>query len=86
MSIVNPTVNITGPPPTIYKPEPEPEKRDNVPAKSKPVKNIAVPASPWCIVWTGDNKQFFYNPSKKASVWEVPDELKVGCLALIRLL
>ena len=29
-----------------------------------------------CVVWTGDEKVFFYNPSLKTSVWERPMELK----------
>ena len=29
-----------------------------------------------CVVWTGDGKVFFFNPSTKNSVWEKPAELK----------
>jgi len=29
-----------------------------------------------CVVWTGDGRVFFYNPSTRTSVWEKPDELK----------
>lgn len=29
-----------------------------------------------CIVWTGDERVFFYNPSTKTSVWERPAELR----------
>lgn len=28
-----------------------------------------------CVVWTGDGRVFFYNPSSRISVWERPDEL-----------
>lgn len=28
------------------------------------------------MVWTGDGRVFFFNPSKRISVWETPDELK----------
>jgi len=58
------------------KPEPVPEKPKD---KSKPVSSTPVPGSPWCVVWTGDDKQFFYNPSKKMSVWELPEDLVVSC-------
>ena len=34
-----------------------------------------VHGTPWCVVWTGDNKAFFYNPSTKTSVWERPPDL-----------
>ncbi|KAG9508791.1 Transcription elongation regulator 1, partial [Fragariocoptes setiger] len=43
--------------------------------KRKPIATTAVPGSPWCIVWTGDNRVFYYNPSTKKSVWERPNEL-----------
>jgi hypothetical protein len=28
-----------------------------------------------CVVWTGDGRVFFYNPSSRTSVWERPEEL-----------
>lgn len=28
-----------------------------------------------CVVWTGDGRVFFYNPSSRTSVWERPDIL-----------
>ena len=34
-----------------------------------------MPGTPWCVVWTGDGRVFFYNPSSRISVWERPDEL-----------
>lgn len=45
-------------------------------AKRKPVGKVAVPGTPWAIVWTGDGRHFFFNPSAKLSLWEVPEELK----------
>ncbi|CBY18939.1 unnamed protein product [Oikopleura dioica] len=42
----------------------------------KPVGKVAVPGTPWAIVWTGDGRHFFFNPSAKLSLWEVPEELK----------
>lgn len=29
-----------------------------------------------CVVWTGDNRVFFYNPSTRTSLWECPPELQ----------
>ena len=43
--------------------------------KSKPVSSSPVPGTPWCVVWTGDGRVFFYNPTSKTSVWERPPEL-----------
>lgn len=28
-----------------------------------------------CVVWTGDSRVFFYNPSTRTSVWERPEDL-----------
>ncbi|VDO24520.1 unnamed protein product [Brugia timori] len=43
--------------------------------KSRPVSSNPVAGTPWCVVWTGDHKVFFYNPSTRTSVWERPPEL-----------
>ena len=45
-------------------------------AKKKPVGKVPVPGTPWCIVWTGDGKNFFFNPSARLSLWEIPEDLK----------
>ena len=29
-----------------------------------------------CVVWTGDGRVFFFNPSTRSSVWEKPEELQ----------
>uniref|UniRef100_A0A8R1DFU3 Transcription elongation regulator 1 n=1 Tax=Caenorhabditis japonica TaxID=281687 RepID=A0A8R1DFU3_CAEJA len=41
---------------------------------TRPVSSTPVPGTPWCVVWTGDSKVFFYNPSTKTSVWERPPD------------
>lgn len=43
---------------------------------SRPVSSKAVHGTPWCVVWTGDERAFFFNPSQRLSVWEKPEELK----------
>lgn len=44
--------------------------------KSRPVSSTPIPGTPWCVVWTGDGRVFFFNPSQRTSLWEVPEELK----------
>ncbi|XP_058053276.1 transcription elongation regulator 1 [Anopheles bellator] len=44
--------------------------------KSRPISSTPISGTPWCVVWTGDGRVFFYNPSTRTSVWERPDELK----------
>ncbi|XP_054453137.1 uncharacterized protein tcerg1l [Anoplopoma fimbria] len=41
----------------------------------RPVASTPVPGSPWCVVWTGDDQVFFFNPTIHLSVWERPGEL-----------
>nr|XP_033799324.1 transcription elongation regulator 1-like protein isoform X2 [Geotrypetes seraphini] len=43
---------------------------------TKPVASTPVPGSSWCIVWTGDDRVFFFNPKMQLSVWEKPMDLK----------
>merc|ERR1712106_846493 len=43
--------------------------------KSRPISSTPVPGTPWCVVWTGDLRSFFYNPTTKLSVWEKPAEM-----------
>ncbi|KAG5451190.1 transcription elongation regulator, partial [Clonorchis sinensis] len=57
---------------TSTKEEPAKTPKDN----SRPVSSTAVPGTPWCVVWTGDDRAFFFNPSQRLSVWEKPEELK----------
>ncbi|KAL4640180.1 transcription elongation regulator 1-like protein [Arapaima gigas] len=42
----------------------------------RPVASTPVPGSPWCVVWTGDDRVFFFNPTMQLSVWEKPLDLK----------
>uniref|UniRef100_A0A8C2HJ42 Transcription elongation regulator 1 n=1 Tax=Cyprinus carpio TaxID=7962 RepID=A0A8C2HJ42_CYPCA len=43
--------------------------------KAKPVATTPIPGTPWCVVWTGDERVFFYNPTTRLSMWERPEEL-----------
>jgi len=29
-----------------------------------------------CVVWTGDERVFFYNPSQNVSVWDCPEDIE----------
>ncbi|XP_035784907.1 transcription elongation regulator 1-like isoform X2 [Anopheles albimanus] len=44
--------------------------------KSRPISSTPITGTPWCVVWTGDARVFYYNPSTRTSVWERPDDLK----------
>ncbi|XP_040847656.1 transcription elongation regulator 1-like protein [Ochotona curzoniae] len=49
---------------------------DSAPRGNRPVASTPVPGSPWCVVWTGDDRVFFFNPTMQLSVWEKPRDLK----------
>ncbi|XP_062859999.1 transcription elongation regulator 1-like protein [Trichomycterus rosablanca] len=49
---------------------------DSSPKDNRPVASTHVPGSPWCVVWTGDDRVFFFNPTMHLSVWEKPVDLK----------
>jgi len=57
--------------------QPEEKKEETTPADAnKPVAINSVIGTPWCVVWTGDNRSFFYNAVSKESHWVMPEELK----------
>lgn len=43
--------------------------------KSRPIASTPISGTPWCVVWTGDSRVFFYCPSTRTSVWERPEDL-----------
>ncbi|NXF90433.1 TCRGL protein, partial [Eubucco bourcierii] len=51
-------------------------EEDGMSNVNKPVASTPVPGSPWCVVWTGDDRVFFFNPTMQLSVWEKPMDLK----------
>lgn len=57
--------------------QPEEKREEAAPGDAnKPVAINSVIGTPWCVVWTGDNRSFFYNAVSKESHWVMPDELK----------
>ncbi|BFZ02213.1 hypothetical protein BsWGS_05252 [Bradybaena similaris] len=54
--------------------EPKPEQKPV--SKRRPIASTPVPGTVWCVVRTDDGKCFFYDPSKRRSVWKRPEELK----------
>ena len=42
---------------------------------NKPIASQLIAGTAWCVVWTGDDKVFFFNPTTKVSIWERPEEL-----------
>ncbi|KAK1333395.1 hypothetical protein QTO34_005778 [Cnephaeus nilssonii] len=49
---------------------------DSAAKGNRPVASTPVPGSPWCVVWTGDDRVFFFNPTMQLSVWEKPEDLE----------
>ncbi|KAL4631262.1 transcription elongation regulator 1 isoform X1 [Arapaima gigas] len=55
--------------------EEEMTEEERAAQKAKPVATTPIPGTPWCVVWTGDDRVFFYNPTTRLSMWDRPDEL-----------
>ncbi|KAL5962797.1 Transcription elongation regulator 1 [Taenia solium] len=75
-SVTEKTESSTKHPTVEHQPESEKEKEPEQKDTSRPISSTAVTGTPWCVVWTGDGRVFFFNPSKRISVWETPEELK----------
>ncbi|XP_056140413.1 transcription elongation regulator 1-like isoform X2 [Lampris incognitus] len=63
---------------TSEKEEPKEEEmteEEKAAQKAKPVATNPIPGTPWCVVWTGDDRVFFYNPTTRLSMWDRPEEL-----------
>uniref|UniRef100_A0A1A8L089 Transcription elongation regulator 1 n=1 Tax=Nothobranchius pienaari TaxID=704102 RepID=A0A1A8L089_9TELE len=62
----------------IVKEEPKEEEmteEEKAAQKARPVATNPIPGTPWCVVWTGDDRVFFYNPTTRLSMWDRPEEL-----------
>ncbi|XP_031424585.2 transcription elongation regulator 1-like isoform X3 [Clupea harengus] len=55
--------------------EEEMTEEEKTAQKAKPVATTAIAGTPWCVVWTGNERVFFYNPTTRLSMWERPTEL-----------
>ncbi|XP_039870009.1 uncharacterized protein LOC120722896 isoform X1 [Simochromis diagramma] len=64
---------------SVHKEEDDDEEEEDIREgrrkDKRPVASTPVPGSPWCVVWTGDDRVFFFNPTIHLSVWERPGEL-----------
>uniref|UniRef100_A0A672H916 Transcription elongation regulator 1 n=1 Tax=Salarias fasciatus TaxID=181472 RepID=A0A672H916_SALFA len=61
----------------VYKEPKEEEMTEEEKAaqKARPIATNPIPGTPWCVVWTGDDRVFFYNPTTRLSMWDRPEEL-----------
>jgi hypothetical protein len=55
-------------------PEPTPVKEE--PKGPRPTASVPLPGTPWSVVWTSDNRQFFFDVTSRVSLWIMPEELK----------
>lgn len=54
----------------------------SIPAQCSSCHSVRCPERPFvllscvrCVVWTGDDRVFFYNPTTRLSMWDRPEEL-----------
>ena len=74
--------------PIVYQPPmmqpihsiPPPHKQEQIvkeePKGPRPVKSIPIAGTPWSVVWSSDNRRFFFNATNRTSVWNVPEDLE----------
>lgn len=48
------------------------------PKGPRPVKSIAIAGTPWSVVWSSDNRRFFFNATNRTSVWNIPEDLETN--------
>lgn len=48
------------------------------PKGPRPVKSIPVAGTPWSVVWSSDNRRFFFNATNRMSVWNIPEDLETN--------
>ena len=46
------------------------------PKGPRPVKSIPIAGTPWSVVWSSDNRRFFFNATNRTSVWNIPEDLE----------
>uniref|UniRef100_A0A3B4B3G2 Transcription elongation regulator 1 n=1 Tax=Periophthalmus magnuspinnatus TaxID=409849 RepID=A0A3B4B3G2_9GOBI len=57
----------------LEKKEEEMTEEEKAAQKARPVATNPIPGTP--VVWTGDDRVFFYNPTTRLSMWDRPEEL-----------
>uniref|UniRef100_A0AAQ4S7L7 Transcription elongation regulator 1 n=1 Tax=Gasterosteus aculeatus aculeatus TaxID=481459 RepID=A0AAQ4S7L7_GASAC len=60
---------------TLSPKEEEMTEEEKAAQKARPIATNPIPGTPWCVVWTGDERVFFYNPTTRLSMWDRPEEL-----------
>ena len=50
------------------------------PKGPRPVRSIAIAGTPWSVVWSSDDRQFFFNATNRNSVWTIPEDLECNPL------
>lgn len=54
----------------------EPTVIKEEPTGPHPVKSIPIAGTPWSVVWSSDNRRFFFDATQRISVWNVPKDLE----------
>lgn len=55
------------------------------PQGPRPIKSIPIGGTPWSIVWSSDNRRFFFDATNRVSVWNIPQDLEHNS-AVLRIL
>ena len=66
----------TGPPQATPTPKVINTKAEEESKGPKPTLSIPVPGTPWSVVYTNDEKMFFFDATSRKSFWDIPPELE----------
>ncbi len=72
----------TGPPnfPATAKLVSQSSKPDSEPKGPRPTTSVPVPGTPWSVVYTSDEKLFFFDATNRKSYWDLPPGLEESSL------
>ena len=75
-NLIPPQSSIVLPPSVSFQPNAPPVLAKQEPKGPRPVASVPVQGTPWSIVWSSDDRTFFFNATNRVSVWSVPEELE----------
>ena len=66
----------TGPPPPLATTAVTKSTKPGEKKVTRPVESTPVPGTPWSVVFTNDGRRFFFDATRRKSVWSTPEELE----------
>ena len=74
LPVLHATAGLAGATAAIPKPILKVAKKEE-PKGPRPIQSTPIPGTPWSVVFTSDERMFFFDASNRKSIWKVPPEL-----------